>query len=61
MDVGDICFLINDEELTEVKFTGYTPILDFQATYTIKKLKNNNTFFADGMMVGIETIKEKLG
>ena len=59
LDVGDICFLMKDGKITEVEFISSKSIPDFQTTYTIKKLKKNNTYFADGVMVGSETLKEK--
>ena len=59
LEVGDICFLMKDGKITEVAFISSKSIPDFQTTYTIKKLKKNNTFFADGVMVGSETLKEK--
>ena len=59
LEVGDICFLMKDGKITEVEIIGSKPIPDFQITYTIKGLKKNNTFFADGVMVDSETMKEK--
>ena len=59
LEVGDICFLMKDGKITEVAFISSKSIPDFQTTYTIKKLKKNNTFFAEGVMVGSETLKEK--
>ena len=59
LEVGDKCFLLKDGKITEVEFISSKSIPDFQTTYTIKKLKKNNTYFADGVMVGSETLKEK--
>ncbi len=58
LEEGDVCHLLKDGQLTEVVFVGSERISTFQRTYTIKKLKKNNTFFAEGVLVGVETVKE---
>lgn len=55
---GDICYILKDGELTEVEFLGSQKLNTFQRTYTIKKLKKNNAFFAEGVLVGVETVQE---
>jgi hypothetical protein len=58
LEVGDICYILKDGELAEVEFIGSQRLNTFQRTYTIKKLKKNNAFFAEGVLVGVETVKE---
>lgn len=58
LEIGDICYVLKDGELTEVEFLGSQRLTTFQRTYTIKKLKKNNAFFAEGVLVGVETVKE---
>lgn len=59
LEEGDVCYLLKDGQLTEVEFVGSERIPTFQRTYTIKRLKKNNTFFAEGVLVGVEAVKEK--
>lgn len=58
LEEGDVCHLMKHGQLTEVVFVDSQRIPTFQRTYTIKKLKKNNTFFAEGILVGVETVKE---
>lgn len=58
LEAGDVCHLLKDGQLIEVEFLGSESVLTFQRTYTIKRLKKNNTFFAEGVLVGVETVKE---
>ena len=53
-----MCHLLKHGQLTEVVFVGSQRIPTFQRTYTIKKLKQSNAFFAEGILVGVETVKE---
>ena len=56
---GDVCHLLKDGQLKEVEFVGSERIPAFQRTYTIKRLKKNNAFFAEGVLVAVETVKER--
>ena len=58
LEESDVCHLLKEGQLTEVEFVGSERIPTFQRTYTIKRLKENNTFFAKGVLVGVETVKE---
>lgn len=58
LEDGDMCHLLKDGLLIEVELVGSHRIHVFQRTYTIKKLKKNNAFFAECVLVGVETVKE---
>jgi len=58
LEKGDICLTLVDGELKEIKLVQFKEITVMQKTYTIKRLRKNNSFFAEGILVGVETVKD---
>ena len=58
LETGDVCHLLKEGQLTEVEFVDSERMPTFQRTYTIKKLRKHNAFFTEGLLVGVETVKE---
>ena len=55
---GDVCHLLKEGQLTEVEFVASERVPTFQRAYMIKKLRKNNTFFIEGLLVAVEMVKE---
>jgi len=55
IEVGDM-FVLSDGELT--KLLGFSYLNDSRDTYTITKLDKGNTFFVNGILVGVEEIRK---
>jgi len=58
LEKGDICLTLVDGELKEIHLVQFKEVRIMQKTYTIKRLRNNNAFFAEGILVGVETVKD---
>jgi len=49
-------FILNNGERCQL--TGYSYVNQEKKTYTITKLKNGNTFYVNGILVGVEEINK---
>ncbi len=55
--MGDTCLIYRDGEMEEVVLTSVERLGTMNRTYTIQRLKHNETFFAGGMLVGTEVVR----
>ena len=60
LEVGDICYLLEGGQLNEVTLTSAEATGTLQRTYTIQRLTRNQTFFAEGILVGAEEVRNQL-
>jgi hypothetical protein len=55
LQIGDTCFRINGNQLTEVQIKNITENSEEVMTYNISKLARNKTYFANGILVSNES------
>ncbi len=57
LEVGDTCMIYRNGQMEEIELASVEPLGSMNRTYTIQRLKHNETFFAGGVLVGTEVVR----